>query len=151
MRFLLPHLVVSFAVILWAGAAPAAEMSEEEAIKNALSAAPEAVAKNASVMLFGENGEMKTVKQGTNGFTCMPDNPQSPGNDPMCLDANGMEWAHAWMTKTQPPVGKIGFAYMLQGGSDATNTDSFATGPAEGGEWAYTGPHVMILNVKDAI
>ena len=151
MRFASSRLLFGLVVIGCAGVAPAAEMSEEDAIKNALSAAPEAVAKNASVMLFGDNMEMKTVKQGTNGFTCMPDNPRSPGNDPMCLDANGMEWGQAWMTKGQPPAGKIGFGYMLQGGSDASNTDPHASGPAGGAGWVDTGPHVMILNAGGAM
>lgn len=151
MRFRSSTLLLSMLALAWTTAVPAAEMSEEEAIKNALSAAPEAVAKDATVVLFGDNMEMRTVKEGTNGFTCMPDNPQSPGNDPMCLDANGMEWAHAWMTKGQPPAGKIGFGYMLQGGSDASNTDPHAAGPAEGAEWVDTGPHVMIFNVGDAM
>ena len=44
-----------------------------------------------NVGTWTRSGSVTTVKQGTNGFTCMPDNPRSPGNDPMCLDANGME------------------------------------------------------------
>ena len=71
---------------------------------------------------------MKTLKQGTNGWTCVPDGP-SPGVDPMCLDKNGMEWADAWMSHKDPPKGKMGFGYMLMGGSDASNTDPFATEP----------------------
>ena len=38
-----------------------------------------------------------------------------------------------------------GLAYMLQGGSDASNTDPFATAPAPGEEWVTSPPHVMIL------
>ena len=49
--------------------------------------------------------------------------------------------------KTAPPEGKVGFGYMLQGGSDASNEDPHASGPAEGEEWVDTGPHVMIFNV----
>jgi hypothetical protein len=36
-------------------------------------------------------------------------------------------------------------AYMLQGGSDASNTDPFATEPAPGDAWMASPPHVMIL------
>ena len=90
-------------------------MSDEELIANATSAAPEAVAQDATVMAMDAQGKMRTLREGSNNFTCMPDNPPSPGNDPMCLDQNGMEWAHAWMTKTAPPEGKVGFGYMLQG------------------------------------
>ena len=126
-------------------------MSDEELIANATSAAPEAVAQNAAVVAVDAQGQMRTLREGTNNFTCMADNPQSPGDDPMCLDGNGMEWAHAWMTKAEPPEGKVGFGYMLQGGSDASNEEPHATEPAEGGEWVDTGAHVMIFNVGEMV
>ena len=61
-----------------------------------------------------------------------------------------MQWAKAWMGKTPPPAGVIGFGYMLRGGSDASNTDPHAEAPATGAKWVDTGPHVMVLNVGDA-
>ena len=42
----------------------AAEMSDDEIINNAMSAAPETVGKNAAVM----NWDMKTIREGTNGL-----------------------------------------------------------------------------------
>ena len=33
----------------------------------------------------------RTLREGSNGFTCMPDNPTTPGPDPMCMDAAAME------------------------------------------------------------
>ncbi len=119
--------------------------TDADKIKSAMSAAPEAIAKDAAVM---DMTSMKTLKQGTNGWTCFPDGP-SPGVDPMCVDKNGMEWANAWMSHKDPPKGKMGFAYMLAGGSDASNTDPFATQPNPGGKWVDTGPHVMVLNIGD--
>ncbi len=121
-------------------------MSDEAIVENATSAAPSAVAKNAKVIQVTQDGEMRVVREGTNNFTCMADNPVSPGNDPMCLDENGMLWAGAWMGKTEPPADAIGFGYMLQGGSDSSNTDPFAAEPNVGAEWVDTGPHVMIFN-----
>ena len=67
----------------------------------------------------------------------------------MCLDQNGMEWAHAWMTHKDPPKDKMGFGYMLMGGSDASNTDPFATTPKPAEQWVDTGPHIMVLNIGD--
>ena len=134
-----------------AGTQQAQPQTDEELIQNAMSAAPEAVAQNATIMAMDAQGTMRTLREGTNHFTCMPDNPTTPGNDPMCLDESGMAWAHAWMTKTQPPEGKVGFAYMLQGGSDASNEDPYATEPGEGQEWVDTGPHVMIFNVGEMV
>ncbi len=106
--------------------------TDTELMTNAMSAAPRAVARNATVVAFDEKGQMRTLRKGTNNFTCIPDNPTTPGNDPMCLDKNGMEWAAAWMAKKEPPAGKVGFGYMLRGGSDASNEDPHATAPTPG-------------------
>jgi hypothetical protein len=88
---------------------------------------------------------MRTVRSGTNGFTCMPDNPATPGPDPMCMDANALAWAQAWMGHAPPPAGKVGFMYMLAGGTDASNTDPYATEPTASNHWVKTGPHVMVV------
>lgn len=121
--------------------------SDAEAIRSAMSAAPEAVSAGATILAFDEKMQPRTLREGTNGWTCMPDMPHTPGPDPMCVDRNGLGWAEAWMAHKDPPPGKIGFGYMLMGGSDATNTDPFAMKPAAGGAWIETGPHVMILNI----
>jgi len=120
--------------------------TDAEKIANALSAAPRAVAEEATVMAMDANGQMRVLRQGTGPFTCLPDNPKSPGNDPMCLDPAGMEWAKAWMTKAAVPEGLVGFGYMLVGGSDASNDDPHAQTPAPGKQWVETGPHVMLFN-----
>ena len=41
--------------------------------------------------------------------TTMPDNPATPGPDPMCMDKTAMEWAMAWVGHKTPPSGKVGF------------------------------------------
>ncbi len=123
--------------------------TDADMIASATSAAPEAVSKDATVIAFDEKMQAKTLRPGTNGWTCMPDMPTSPGPDPMCLDKNGLEWAQAWMAHKNPPANKMGFGYMLMGGSDASNDDPFAEKPKEGQAWVDTGPHVMILNIGD--
>lgn len=127
----------------------AAPVTDEDMITSAMSAAPEAIAREATIMTFDDKGQMKHLREGSNGWTCMPDMPTSPGPDSMCLDANGMEWAGAWLSHKDPPAGKMGFGYMLVGGSDASNTDPFASTPAAGESWVTTGPHVMIFNIGD--
>lgn len=123
--------------------------SDEELVKSAEAAAPAAVSSKATIYAMDASGQMRTLREGTNGWWCMPDTPSSPGPDPMCGDANSMEWAMAWIGKTDPPKGKVGFMYMLAGGSDTSNTDPYATGPAEGNAWISTGPHVMVVNATD--
>ncbi|ESW73237.1 hypothetical protein X771_01815 [Mesorhizobium sp. LSJC277A00] len=120
-------------------------------IKSAEAAAPAAVASGAAIYTMDEKGAMRTLREGTNGFWCMPDNPGSPGPDPMCGDANSMEWLMALVQKKEPPKDKVGFMYMLAGGTDGSNTDPYATKPEEGNNWIETGPHVMVVNAKDVM
>lgn len=118
-------------------------------IKSAESAAPAAIGGGATIYAMDQGGALRALRQGTNGFWCMPDNPVTPGPDPMCGDANSMEWLMALVGKQAPPKGKVGFMYMLAGGSDASNTDPYATKPEEGNNWVETGPHVMVVNAMD--
>jgi hypothetical protein len=122
--------------------------ADKAAIASAMSAAPEAVAKNATIVNMGANGMLVTLRAGTNGFTCLPDDPSTPGVDPMCADANAMIWLNAWMAHKSPSEGKVGFIYMLMGGSDASNTDPFAVRPPAGTHWIKTGPHVMVVGAS---
>ena len=54
------------------------------------------------------------------------------GERPKCLDENGWAWTLALLKQYDPPNGKVGFGYMLQGGADPSNTDPFAMEPAHG-------------------
>ena len=123
--------------------------TDADKIQSALSAAPDAISSQATVVdMDMSTMKPRVLKQGTNGWTCMADG-LSPGVDPMCLDKNGMEWADAWMHRKDPPVGKMGIGYMLMGGSDASNTDPFAEKPNGSDRWVDTGPHIMVLNIGD--
>jgi len=119
--------------------------TDKELIASAMSAAPAAVSKGATIVNIEADGKMRTLREGKNGFTCMPDNPATPGPDPMCLDKNAMEWANAWIGHKIPAPGKVGFMYMLAGGTDASNTDPYAAKPDAKNHWIKTGPHVMIV------
>ena len=134
----------------WVSAASAASPPDTAAlIASAASAAPASIGKDATVMVMNAKG-MSVLRKGTNGWTCFPDDPATPGKDPMCLDANGMAWMDALSAHKPPPKGKIGLSYMLQGGSDASNLDPFLTKPPAGAKWVTTGPHVMVLSAQAA-
>jgi hypothetical protein len=113
--------------------------SDAQYIAKALSAAPAAVAKHATVVKMDESGKMTTLREGKNGFTCMV-----AGGNKMCADANSMAFLDAWM-KHQPTTDKLGMIYMLAGDDGASNTDPFATGKTADNHWVVTGPHVMIV------
>lgn len=130
-------------------AGPANADANADYIKNAESAGPAAVGSNASIVRMTADGKMEELRKGTNGMWCMGDDPSTPVNDPMCGDANGMAWLMAVVGKTEPPPGKVGFIYMLQGGAAASNLDPFLMKPAEGSDWLTDGPHVMVMNAPE--
>jgi hypothetical protein len=131
-------------------AGQAAQPSPDDLTRSALSAAPTSISEHATVMAPGADGKMTTLREGTNGWTCFPDNPSTPGPDPACADPEAMKWmaahdAHA----AKPPNSAPGIMYMLAGGSDASNTDPYATGDANT-KWVTTGPHWMLMWPVDA-
>jgi hypothetical protein len=99
------------------------KMSDEELIKLSLSAAPEAVAKDATIVAMDHDGKMRTLREGTGQWTCMPGHADPANPDPMCGDKNAIEWAAALMNHKEPPANKVGFMYMLRGDGGASNTD----------------------------
>src|SRR3977135_2244985 len=119
--------------------------TDEELIASAMKAAPKKVAENATIVVPDPKGGMRTLRKGSNGFTCMPDNPETPGPDPMCWDKNAGDWIDAYLSHKTPPAGKVGLMYMLSGGTDASNTDPYAAKPTAANHWIKTRPHIIIV------
>jgi hypothetical protein len=119
--------------------------TDDELIASAMKAAPKKVGENATIVVPDPKGGMRTLRKGSNGFTCMPDNPETPGPDPMCWDKNAGDWIDAYLNHKTPPAGKVGLMYMLSGGTDASNTDPYAAKPTAANHWIKTGPHIMIV------
>jgi len=120
-------------------------------ISSAETAAPAAIAHSASVVTVDDKGTMTSVRKGSNGWTCMPDNPVTPGPDPMCFDANAGKWVEAWVGHKPPPANVVGLMYMLEGGTDASNTDPYAKQPTAENNWVKTHPHIMVVGSKDIL
>lgn len=116
-------------------------------ISSALTAAPPAISDEATILdnAVDDAGKYVVLREGSNGWSCFPDIPASPGNDPACYDATWMDWNYAYLAGEAPSPAVPGLAYMLQGGSDPSNTDPMATAPAAGEDWVASAPHVMIL------
>jgi hypothetical protein len=145
--------------IMWDGTpyehlmVPVAPMPEKEmgdvdaAMKNAMSAAPAAIAAQATILGWPkkEGDPMVVLRKGTNDWTCIADWPASPGNDPTCNDPMWTIWTDALAAGTAPEITAPGIAYMLVGGSDPSNTDPMATAPEPGKDWVNSGPHIMLL------
>jgi hypothetical protein len=132
-----------FLLLVATGAANAADVTVEDLMQRLEGVAPPAVLENSTLVHITEDGEMQTVREGTNQWTCM-----YPGTDPMCVDEPGLAWMQAYMTQGEPPE-TPGFAYMLLGDEGASNIDPYAEGPTEDNEWVQTGPHVMIFGAPE--
>jgi hypothetical protein len=118
------------------------EAQTDPKILSAESAAPESIAREATVM----DVDQTVLRPGTNGWTCLPDSPATVGSDPMCLDGPWMEWLRAYMSNGEPSISAIGFGYMLGGDAAASNTDPFATAQSADNEWMPFGsPHIMMI------
>jgi len=123
-------------------------LSTAKKIENAMSAAPAAVAADATILDWpsAEGETFAELRKGSNGWTCFPAMPSTPGNDPMCVDQTWMSWIDAYVNRTAPDNRAVGLSYMLQGGIDASNSDPFAEAPAAGQDWMTRPPHIMVLS-----
>jgi len=114
-------------------------LSDAQYIRNAFSAAPRAIAMHATVVRMDKDGKMRTLRKGTNGFTCTV----MPGDNRMCNDENAMQFFMASVNHTKP-TDKPGISYMLAGDHGASNTDPWAAKKTATNHWIVTGPHLML-------
>lgn len=135
--FGLATLVAAFLIASVTGSAE----DNSDAVANALSAAWPGMAEGATVVDWDGN----VLKEGTNGFTCMPEPPT--GGGPMCNDGEWIKWAEAWQNKTDFTAEALGISYMLGGdnGDGGSNIDPYAEEPTDDNQWIAEGPHLMIL------
>jgi hypothetical protein len=116
-------------------------------IANAESAGPAAIAKHATILGWPamKADEPVTLRKGNNGWTCFPDRPDTPANDPMCVDDVWIEWMQADMQKRPARIDRVGLAYMLQGGEAFDQRDPSFTSSPPGKKPYFVGPHVMVI------
>ena len=124
------------------GSPTAGDDSTQVKIARAMSAGPMNVAKAARIVDTNAQDQMVVLREGNNGFTCMPGNPKVVADPPMCVDAPALQWyADAKAHKPKPTNTVPGITYMLAGAtqrSDSDPNDTTST-PIE------IGPHWMIM------
>ena len=129
-------------IIIIAGIFAAGFAQADDQISSAMSAAPASISANARVI----NWDFKTLRQGSNGWTCLPDRPDTPGNDPWCVNEAWLNFLNAYVKKEKPTYTQIGFAYMLMGDTPVSNSNPYATEPTGKEDWVTNlGPHIMML------
>ena len=98
-------------------------------------------------------GEWTVLREGTNGWTCLPGMPYYPEGigRPMCIDEVWLAFMKARIAGEEfAPVTKPGVAYMLAGGGGPSIVDPFVTEPGPDEEWIIDAPpHMMILTPGD--
>ena len=130
------HPLARTAAVLFAlgAAAPAfAQQTDEEKIRDALAAAPPQVSTGATVLDWpAEAGaDFRVLRQGDNGWTCLPDALNTDGNDPMCLDETWVTWLKAYVGGTEPKFNRTGIGYMTaSGGASLRHAAPVARSPA---------------------
>lgn len=129
--------VAIFVTAVGAAAQPAADAMVDEA----LSAAVPSITESATVV----DWEGNVLREGTNGWTCLPTPPGVEGEAPMCLDEPWLAWGEAWKNKSEVAIDRVGVGYMLAGDAGASNSDPYATDPSAVDDWVESGPHLMII------
>ena len=122
--------------------ATAGDDSTQVKIARAMSAGPMNVAKAARIIDTDAQGKLVVLREGSNGFTCMPGNLKVVGEPPMCVDAAAMQWYDDAKARKQKPTNRVpGITYMLAGATQRSDSDPNDTTsmPIE------IGPHWMIM------
>ena len=121
--------------------------SPEWKIQNAMSAAPDTLAMNATIVDWATDAAAEPVilRQGSNGWRCTPSVLDVPFDNPMCLDNQALVWMRASRTGVTPELTAFGFGYMLAGGATASDTDPHAAEPRGGTSWRATSPHLIVI------
>lgn len=120
---------------------PSASYAQDQ-VASAESAGPSSVSADATIM----DWEMNVVREGTNGWVCLPDNANTEGADPWCINEPWMDFLGAYVNKTEPSYSTVGIAYMLVGDSPVSNVDPYATEKTDDNQWVEgLGAHLMVI------
>jgi hypothetical protein len=134
-------IVPTLALLLMLSPIEALGQDKNGLLEDALKAAWPGMVEHATVV----DWEGNILKEGSNGYTCLPTPPMLTVDSPMCMDSEWMRWANAWQNKGEFTPAALGISYMLAGDGGASNVDPYAEGPTEDNEWIREGAHLMII------
>jgi hypothetical protein len=119
-----------------------AGQTTKEKIARAMSAGPDNISESARIIDTDAQGNKVILRKGSNGFTCMPGDPNVVGDPPMCANAAAMQWfADFKAHKAKPTNTEPGIIYMLAGATQRSDTDPYDTTSPP----VSIGPHWMIM------
>lgn len=130
-------------IIIFISVLAAVNVLADDLIKSAMTAAPPSISAKATVM----DWNFKILRQGNNGWTCLPDRANTPGNDPWCVNEPWLDFLKAYVQKEKPTYTGVGIAYMLMEDTPFSNSDPYAVEPTgKKDDWVTdVPPHIMIL------
>lgn len=132
--------IIIFGTLIISSQLFAQDMDVEAKIASAMSAAPSRISQDATI----QDSDGTVLKEGTNGWTCIPGGPKGSTKFPMCNDQIFMKWmATVWNDKPFSTE-QIGYSYMLAGGYAANFKNPKAEGP-EATDNYFEGPHMMLV------
>jgi hypothetical protein len=143
-------LAVALVATIFAALCPAtllAQVDNAAKIASAMSAAPPAISNEATIVDWPDaTGKMATLRQGTNGWTCLASQPASGKlvNNSACFDANFWAMLSSMFAGKPPAVKGIGYSYMLSNDWWEGNTSPTDTVQTPTNDWHHTGSHVMV-------
>ena len=137
------------------GEPDASHISTEWQIWAYSTASPTFISSNATAV----DGEMNVLREGTNGWTCLPANPRGMSDPesgwkdaheamPLCADGEGMKWVAAYLGGERPQLERDAIIWMLHGDMGEDNTTPLVMSQPEAADpsqWIVSGPHLMIM------
>ena len=119
----------------------------QEIMKIAMSAAPANVSGKATIMA----ADGAILKEGSNGWVCMPGTPPNENVNPMCVDPAWQNWLQEYMKEVNgesyeydSESASFGVSYMLVGDIAVDNNEPFNQDKSKG-VWVAERPHLMLL------
>ena len=130
-------------------ASPRSEDDLEKAVKiaRAMRSGPIEITQEATVAEMDNEAAMTILRQGSNGWICIPGNENKVGDPPMCVDELGMQWFRDALARKPAPTNRApGLCYMLCGATQHSNDRRFDRTSLP----IPIGPHWMVLWPFDA-
>lgn len=134
-------IIVALLALLLSPVSMAEEMSREEKIANAMSAAPSRISENATILDLDHT----VLREGTNKWTCKPGGPKGSKKYPWCHDPVFMKWSETVWQGKPFSTDVVGYSYMLAGGYVRDVSNPKAKKSETGTNWHHEGPHMMII------
>ncbi len=124
-----------------------APVTDADKIADASRAAPTELVAAATFLDWPSEagGDFRVLREGTNGWICIPDYPGDPYDEPHCLDEEWLDFIKAYMAGTAPATERIGLAYMLNSRWAASNNDVAASERTADNQWHEGGSHLMLI------